>query len=59
MIAVAASTSFITPLEPACVIVYGAGRYKFADFPRVGFPLTAIIYLIAIALVPAFSSLQV
>jgi di/tricarboxylate transporter len=52
MIAVAASTSFITPLEPACVIVYGAGKYKFIDFPRVGFPLTVVIYLIAIVLVP-------
>jgi di/tricarboxylate transporter len=52
MIAVAASTSFITPLEPACVIVYGAGKYKFMDFPRVGFPLTVVIYLIAIVLVP-------
>lgn len=52
MIAVAASTSFITPLEPACVIVYGAGKYKFIDFPRVGFPLTVVIYLIAIILIP-------
>ena len=59
MIAVAASTSFITPLEPACMIVYGAGKYKFADFPRVGFPLTVVIYLIAIVLVPAVSSLHV
>jgi di/tricarboxylate transporter len=52
MIAVAASTSFITPLEPACVIVYGAGKYRFFDFVRVGAPLTVIVYLIAIVLVP-------
>jgi di/tricarboxylate transporter len=57
MIAVAASTSFITPLEPACVIVYGAGKYKFADFPRVGFPLTVLIYLVAIVLVPLVTQL--
>lgn len=54
MLAVAASTSFITPLEPACIIVYGAGKYKFMDFPRVGALLTVIIYLIAIVLVPLF-----
>lgn len=52
MIAVAASTSFITPLEPACLMVYGAGRYRFFDFVRVGVLLTILIYLIAITLVP-------
>lgn len=52
MIAFAASCSFITPLEPACVMVYGAGRYRFADFLKVGSLLTLIIFVIAILLVP-------
>jgi di/tricarboxylate transporter len=52
MIAVAASTSFITPLEPSCLMVYGPGRYKFMDFIKVGSLLTVIIYVIAILLVP-------
>ena len=52
MIAFAASCSFITPLEPACIMVYGAGRYRFADFLKVGTLLTLIIYLIVITLVP-------
>jgi di/tricarboxylate transporter len=52
MIAVAASASFITPLEPACVLVYGAGHYKFADFIRVGGLLTVVVYVVAILLVP-------
>jgi di/tricarboxylate transporter len=52
MIALAASTSFITPLEPACLIVYGLGRYRFTDFTRVGSLLTVVIYIIAIFLVP-------
>ncbi len=56
VIAIAASASFITPLEPACVLVYSAGRYKFMDFIRVGGLLTIIIYAIAIALVPRFWS---
>jgi di/tricarboxylate transporter len=51
-IALAASTSFITPLEPASVIVYSAGRYRFIDFIRVGGLLTVVIFLIVIALVP-------
>jgi di/tricarboxylate transporter len=52
MVAVAASVSYLTPLEPACLIVYGPGRYRFADFLKVGAPLTLAIYLIAILLVP-------
>jgi di/tricarboxylate transporter len=52
MIAVGASCSFITPLEPACLMVYGPGRYKFADFIKVGLILTLLIYGIAIVMVP-------
>lgn len=54
MIAVGASCSFITPLEPACLIVYGPGGYKFMDFVKVGSILTVLVYLVAIALVPVF-----
>ncbi len=54
MIAVGASCSFITPLEPACLIVYGPGGYKFTDFVKVGSLLTVLVYLVAIALVPVF-----
>jgi di/tricarboxylate transporter len=52
MIAVAASCSYLTPLEPSCLMVYGPGRYRFADFLKVGSLLTVIIYIIAIILVP-------
>lgn len=52
MIAIAASTSFITPLEPACLMVFGPGRYRFMDFIRVGGLLTVVIYIIAIILTP-------
>ena len=57
MIAVAASTSYITPLEPACLIVYGLGRYRFTDFLKVGSLLTVFIYFVAILLVPRVWSL--
>jgi di/tricarboxylate transporter len=52
MVAVAASVSYLTPLEPACLMVYGPGRYRFVDFLKVGAPLTVAIYVIAILLVP-------
>ena len=54
MIAVAASTSYITPLEPACLLVYGLGRYRFLDFIKVGSLLTILVFLVAIFLVPLF-----
>lgn len=52
MIAIGASASFITPLEPACLMVYGLGHYRFTDFVKVGLPLSLLIYLVAILLVP-------
>jgi di/tricarboxylate transporter len=54
MVAVSASCSFITPLEPACLIVYGPGQYRFTDFTKVGALLTLAVYGIAILLVPQF-----
>jgi di/tricarboxylate transporter len=58
MIAVAASTSYLTPLEPACLMVYGPGRYRFMDFVKVGGLLTLIVYLLAIVMVPAIWPIQ-
>ena len=52
IIAVAASTSYITPLEPACLMVYGPGGYRFTDFVKVGSLMTLIVYGISIFLVP-------
>ncbi|MGH6875726.1 MAG: SLC13 family permease [Aestuariivirgaceae bacterium] len=52
MVAVAASCSYLTPLEPSCLMVYGPGKYRFFDFFKVGLPLTLLIYLLAILLVP-------
>jgi di/tricarboxylate transporter len=51
-IAIAASCSYLTPLEPACLMVYGPGRYRFFDFIKVGSVLTVAIYFIAMFLIP-------
>ena len=50
----AASFSFITPLEPACVLVYTPGRYRFMDFVKIGSILTIVVFIVAIVLVPIF-----
>jgi di/tricarboxylate transporter len=52
MVAVAASCSYLTPLEPSCLMVYGPGKYQFSDFFKVGAPLTVLIYGLAIVLIP-------
>ncbi len=51
-ITVAASCAFLTPLEPANVLVYGPGRYRFRDFTAVGLPLTLLVLVTTVALVP-------
>lgn len=50
----AASCSFLTPLEPACVLVYTPGRYRFLDFLKVGSILTIAVFVVVIWLVPKF-----
>ena len=52
MIAIAASCSYLTPLEPSSLMVYGPGKYRFSDFVKVGLPLTVLIFAIAIVMVP-------
>lgn len=58
MIAVAASCSYLTPLEPSCLMVYGPGNYRFFDFMKVGSLLTILVFIIAMLLVPAVWPLQ-
>lgn len=50
----AASCSFLTPLEPACVLVYTPGQYRFFDFVKVGSVLTVVVFAIVMYLVPIF-----
>ena len=58
MVTYAASCSFLTPLEPACVLVYTPGRYRFLDFLKVGSLLTIAVFAIVIWLVPVFWPFQ-
>jgi di/tricarboxylate transporter len=52
-IAIGASTTFLTPIgHQANVLVYGLGRYRFLDFPRVGAALTLLVFAVTMLLVP-------
>jgi di/tricarboxylate transporter len=52
-VAIAASTAFITPIgHQANLLVYGVGNYRFGDFVRVGGPLTLLIVLVTMLVVP-------
>jgi di/tricarboxylate transporter len=52
-IMVAASASFSTPIGyQTNLMVYNAGGYRFADFVRIGLPLTVLVGLVTVALVP-------
>jgi di/tricarboxylate transporter len=49
----AASASFITPVGyQTNTLIYGAGNYRFADFFKVGTPLTVMFGLIAVVMLP-------
>jgi di/tricarboxylate transporter len=52
LVTLSASFSFIAPLEPACLLVYSAGRYRFSDFVKAGIPLTVIALGVLLVLVP-------
>jgi di/tricarboxylate transporter len=52
LVTLSASLSFITPLEPASLLVYGPGKYRFVDFIRVGLPLTLICVVVLVVTVP-------
>lgn len=52
LVILSASLSFITPFEPASLLVYGAGHYRFVDFVRVGLPMTIMLVFVLVAIVP-------
>lgn len=49
----AASASFLTPIGyQTNTLVYGAGGYRFLDFARYGLPLTVIVAITSIIVIP-------
>ncbi len=52
LVTLSASLSFITPFEPACLLVYGPGGYRFSDFVKSGAVLSLIALGLLLLLVP-------
>jgi di/tricarboxylate transporter len=57
-IMLSASISVLTPFEPSCILVYGPGKYRFADFIKVGSGLVACSLVLIVTLVPVFWPLR-
>jgi len=54
-VAMAASASFTSPIShPANILVMGPGGYRFADYIRLGLPLTIIVFITVMLLLPIF-----
>ena len=52
-VAIAASTAFITPVgHQANLLVYGVGNYRFNDFVKVGGPLSLLVLVTTLLVVP-------
>ena len=52
-VAIAASASFMSPVShPANVLVMGPGGYRFVDYLKVGVPLTLVIFIVVLLLLP-------
>jgi len=52
-VAIAGSAGFLSPVSsPAVMLVMGPGKYRFADFVKLGIPMLVITWLITIAITP-------
>lgn len=55
VVALAASASFLSPVaHPANVLIMGPGGYRFSDYLKVGIPLTGVVLLVTLVVLPFF-----
>lgn len=55
IVAISASSSFLSPVaHPANSLIMGPGGYRVTDFIKVGIPLTIVILLITLLILPFF-----
>jgi di/tricarboxylate transporter len=58
-VAMAASASFTSPIShPANILVMGPGGYRFVDYLKVGVPLTILVFITVMILLPILWPLQ-
>jgi di/tricarboxylate transporter len=54
-VAIAASTGFHSPVShPANVLVLGPGGYRYADYFKIGLPLTGVVFILVMIFLPIF-----
>jgi di/tricarboxylate transporter len=54
-VALATSMAFVTPLgHPVNILMMGPGGYRFSDFFRVGLPMTVILFIVVMLILPVF-----
>jgi di/tricarboxylate transporter len=54
-VAVSASAAFLSPVgHPANVLIMGPGGYRFSDYLKVGIPLTLVVLVVSLLVVPVF-----
>jgi di/tricarboxylate transporter len=54
-VAISASAAFLSPVgHSANVLIMGPGGYRFADYTKVGIPLTLVVLVVAMLVVPIF-----
>jgi len=54
-VAVAVSAAFLSPMgHPANLLVMGPGGYRFRDYIRVGLPLTLVVLVVVMLVMPIF-----
>ena len=52
-VAMAASASFTSPIShPANLLVMGPGGYRFGDYLKLGLPLTIVVFVAVMVLLP-------
>jgi len=55
VVAFSTSASFLLPVgHPANVLIMGPGGYRFVDYAKVGAPLTLVVLLMVLLVVPFF-----
>jgi di/tricarboxylate transporter len=54
-VAMAASASFTSPIShPANVLVMAPGGYRFVDYVKLGLPLTLLVMVVVLLVLPIF-----
>jgi di/tricarboxylate transporter len=55
IVAVSSSAAFLSPVgHPANLLVMGPGGYRFSDYFKVGLPLTLLVMVIVLLILPVF-----